>query len=61
MKSQEDIFYEAILTRDYRFDWKFFAGSKATWIYCRPICPAKPKRENVQFFNSAIEAERAGY
>ena len=61
MKSQEDIFYEAILSRDYRFDGKFFAGSKTTWIYCRPICPAKPKRENVQFFNTAIEAERAGY
>jgi AraC family transcriptional regulator of adaptative response / DNA-3-methyladenine glycosylase II len=58
---QEDIYYEAILTRDYRFDGKFFAGSKNTRIYCRPICPAKPKRENVQFFKSAIEAERAGY
>ena len=61
MITQDDIFYEAILTRDYRFDGKFFAGSKSTWIYCRPICPAKPKRENVKFFNSAIEAERAGY
>jgi AraC family transcriptional regulator, regulatory protein of adaptative response / DNA-3-methyladenine glycosylase II len=61
MISQDDIFYEAILTRDYRFDGKFFAGSKTTWIYCRPICPAKPKRENVQFFKSALEAERSGY
>lgn len=59
--TQEDIYYEAILTRDYRFDGKFFAGSKSTWIYCRPICPAKPKRENVQFFSSAIEAEKSGY
>jgi len=61
MISQDDIFYEAILTRDYRFDGKFFAGSKTTWIYCRPICPAKPKRENVRFFKSALEAERSGY
>ena len=61
MRSKEDIFYEAILTRDYRFDGKFFAGSTSTWIYCRPICPAKPKRENVRFFNSALDAERAGY
>lgn len=61
MRSNEDVFYEAILTRDYRFDGKFFAGSKTTWIYCRSICPAKPKRENVRFFNSAIEAEQAGY
>lgn len=61
MISQEDIFYEAILSRDFRFDGKFFAGSKTTLIYCRPICPAKPKRENVLFFDSAIEAERSGY
>jgi len=61
MITQDDIYYEAILTRDYRFDGKFFAGSTTTWIYCRPICPAKPKRENVQFFKSAIDAERAGY
>ena len=61
MRSKEDIYYEAIISRDYRFDGKFFAGSKSTWIYCRPICPAKPKRENVVFFNSALEAEREGY
>lgn len=59
--TQEDIYYEAILTRDSRFDGKFFAGSTSTWIYCRPTCPAKPKRENVRFFKSAIEAERAGF
>jgi len=61
MSMRHDIFYEAILTRDYRFDGKFFAGSKTTYIYCRPICPAKPKRENVEFFDTAIEAEQAGY
>ena len=47
--------------RDYRFDGKFFVGVKTTGIYCRPICPAKPKRENVEFFSSALDAERAGY
>lgn len=57
----ENIFYNAMLTRDYRFDGKFFVGVKTTGIYCRPICPAKPKRENVEFFKSHIEAERAGY
>ena len=61
MSSREDIFYQAILTRDYRFDGKFFAGSTNTWIYCRPICPAKPKRENVRFFDTALDAERAGF
>ncbi len=60
MLTQDDIFYEAILTRDYRFDVKFFAGSKSTYIYSRPICPAKPKSDNVEFCYSAIEAEQDG-
>lgn len=58
---REDIFYEALRTRDYRFDGKFFVGVKTTGIYCRPICPAKPKRENVEFFQSYVEAEKSGY
>ncbi|MDR3477849.1 MAG: Ada metal-binding domain-containing protein [Gammaproteobacteria bacterium] len=58
---QEDIYYQAMLARDYRFDGKFFVGVKTTGIYCRPICPAKPKRENVEFFSSHIDAEKAGF
>lgn len=61
MKDQSDIYYEAMLARDYRFDGKFFAGVKTTGIYCRPICPARPKRENVEFFKNALSAEKAGY
>ncbi|MCB0412441.1 MAG: DNA-3-methyladenine glycosylase 2 family protein [Bdellovibrionales bacterium] len=56
-----EIFYEAMLARDYRFDGKFYTGVKTTGIYCRPICPAKPKRENVEFFLSATAAEKSGY
>jgi len=58
---QHDVFYEAMLAHDYRFDGKFFIGVKTTGIYCRPICPAKPKRENVEFFLSATAAETSGY
>src|SRR6185503_4440306 len=54
-------FYQALLTRDYRFDGKFFVGVKTTGIYCRPICPARPKPENVEFFSDALAAEKAGY
>ncbi|MEH6577036.1 MAG: Ada metal-binding domain-containing protein [Amphritea sp.] len=54
-------YYNALLTRDAKFDGKFFFGVKTTGIYCRPICPAKPKRENVEFFSSAELAEKAGY
>lgn len=59
--NQEDIFYKAMLSRDYRFDGKFYVAVKTTGIYCRPICPAKPKRENVEFFKDPISAEKAGY
>lgn len=58
---KEDIYYKAMLARDHRFDGKFFVGVKTTGIYCRPICPARPKRENVEFFNNSVEAEKAGY
>src|SRR3954468_5210645 len=58
---QQEIFYRAMLARDYRFDGKFFVGVKTTGIYCRPICPARPKRENVEFFQNPLAAERAGY
>lgn len=58
---QRDIFYQALLARDHRFDGKFFVGVKTTGIYCRPICPAKPKKENVEFYSTHYEAERAGF
>lgn len=59
--NDEDTMYRAMLARDHRFDGKFFIGVKTTGIYCRPICPAKPKRENVEFFANHLLAERAGY
>jgi AraC family transcriptional regulator of adaptative response / DNA-3-methyladenine glycosylase II len=58
---RDDTYYKAMLARDHRFDGKFFVGVKTTGIYCRPICPAKPKRENVEFFKSQLEAEKSGY
>lgn len=59
--NRDDVFYQAMLARDARFDGKFFVGVKTTGIYCRPICPAKPKRENVEFFPNHHAAEKAGY
>jgi len=54
-------YYEALRARDYRFDGKFFVAVKTTGVYCRPICPARPKPENVVFFPDAASAEAAGY
>src|SRR4051794_33051496 len=54
--------YKALLARDPRFDGIFFVGVTSTEIYCRPICPVKPPREiNCRFYNSAQEAEQAGF
>lgn len=53
----------ARLSRDPRFDGKFFIAVTSTGIYCRPICPASPspKRGNVRYFTSAAAAAEAGF
>ena len=54
--------YEALKSRDRRFDGRFFTGVVTTGIYCRPVCPAPtPKATNVRFFASAAAAEAAGH
>src|SRR6267142_6166656 len=54
--------YKALIARDSRFDGIFFVGVTSTGIYCRPICPVKPPKEvNCRFYNSAQEAEVAGF
>ena len=60
-KQQDNLYYQAYLTRDAKFDGKFFVAVKTTGIYCRPICPAQPKRENVVFFETSLQAEHAGF
>jgi O-6-methylguanine DNA methyltransferase len=42
----DDRCQEAILARDHRFDGLFFTAVKTTRLYCRPISPHSPKREN---------------
>jgi AraC family transcriptional regulator of adaptative response / DNA-3-methyladenine glycosylase II len=52
---------KARLSRDARFDGRFFTGVLTTGIYCRPICPAPaPKSKNVRYFPSAAAASQAG-
>ncbi len=60
-RSRDDLYYQAMLARDSRFDGKFYVGVRTTGIYCRPICPARPLRKNVEFFASHLLAEKAGY
>ncbi len=58
----DDLCYQALLTRDRRFDGRFYTAVLTTGIFCRPICPAvTPKRRNVRFFPSAEAAMAHGF
>ncbi len=58
---QHKVYERARLSRDARFDGKFFVGVRTTGIYCRPVCPAvAPKSKNVAYFPSAAAASEAG-
>jgi AraC family transcriptional regulator, regulatory protein of adaptative response / methylated-DNA-[protein]-cysteine methyltransferase len=54
--------WAAVVARDAALDGHFVTAVETTGIYCRPSCPAKrPNRENVRFFATPAEAERAGF
>ncbi len=56
------ICWQAINSRDPRFDGRFFAGATTTGLYCRNVCPvpsARPK--NILLFACAAAAESAGF
>ncbi|MFJ7336929.1 DNA-3-methyladenine glycosylase 2 family protein [Streptomyces sp. NPDC101110] len=60
--TDEDTRYEAVRSRDARFDGVFFFAVETTGIYCRPSCPAvTPKRTNVRFFTTAAAAQGSGF
>ena len=52
----------ARLSRDPRFDGKFYIGVVGSGVYCRPICPAPTAKEkNVRYFPTAAAAAEAGF
>jgi AraC family transcriptional regulator of adaptative response/methylated-DNA-[protein]-cysteine methyltransferase len=54
--------WQAVKRRDSALDGKFVFAVRTTGIYCRPSCASRPaKRENVSFFPTGAEAEKAGY
>ncbi|MEV6615813.1 AlkA N-terminal domain-containing protein [Streptomyces sp. NPDC051051] len=58
----EESRYEAVRSRDARFDGAFCFAVETTGIYCRPSCPAvTPKRRNVRFFPTAAAAQSSGF
>lgn len=57
-----DVMYKALLNRDHEFEGQFIVGVKTTGIFCRPSCTArKPKKENVEFFETTKAALASGY
>ncbi len=58
----ERIKYNALLRKDKSFEGLFFVAVKTTGIFCRPSCTArKPKRENVVFYETSLDAMRDGF
>jgi len=54
--------WAAVQSRDPTADDSFVYAVKTTGVYCRPSSSARlPKRENVEFFDTAEAAEKAGY
>ncbi len=52
----------ARISRDARFDGKFFIAVKTTGIYCRPICPSRTSNSrNVSYYQTAAAAAEAGF
>ena len=50
------------MSRDPRFDGKFFIGVAGSGVYCRSICPAPTAKEkNVRYFSTAAAAAEAGF
>ena len=54
--------WHAVEAKDREFDGAFYFGVQTTGIFCRPSCSSKmAKRQNVSFFITTTEAEKAGF
>lgn len=53
-----DARWEAVRSRDARADGQFVYAVRTTGVYCRPSASSRlPRRENIEFFASAEDAE----
>lgn len=56
------VYQQARISRDVRFDGLFFIAVKSTGVFCRTICPAKlPAEKNVAYYETASAAVLAGF
>jgi len=62
MNLDRQICSQARISRDPRFDGRFFIGVLTSGVYCRSICPARTALEhNVRYFPTAAAAAEAGF
>lgn len=54
--------WPAVQARDPKADGAFYYAVQTTGIYCRPSCAARtPRPENIRFYATPAEAEKAGF
>ena len=61
-REQTDWRWLAVESKNKSFDGVFYFGVQTTGVFCRPSCSSRrPRPENVSFFVTPTEAERAGF
>lgn len=61
-KTRRDPRWACVVSRDLLADNQFYYSVKTTGIYCRPSCGSRtPRPENVNFFSTHYDAEKAGF
>ena len=62
INTENDPRWAAVVARDPKADGQFVYAVKTTGIYCNPSSLARlPKPQNVEFFDTAEQAQAAGY
>jgi AraC family transcriptional regulator, regulatory protein of adaptative response / methylated-DNA-[protein]-cysteine methyltransferase len=60
--SNDEQLWQAVVSKDARFDGQFVFAVSSTGVYCRPSCPSRrAHRERVRFFDLPEAAEQAGF
>ncbi len=58
----DNIYWQAVINNNSKFDGEFYYAVKSTKIYCRPSCKArKPRYKNVVFFANKELAIKNGF
>ncbi|MEP7076009.1 MAG: bifunctional DNA-binding transcriptional regulator/O6-methylguanine-DNA methyltransferase Ada [Acidobacteriota bacterium] len=61
-RDDSDWRWKVVEARNGEFDGLFYFGVQTTGIFCRPSCSSRsPNRQNVAFFSTPNEAEKAGF